>query len=110
MGLEAGNYSYIFLIAMGIYCIFRGVMLLITGKLQPREEAGLRGFSENGIRKYKILSAVMNIVGGVLVILITVVKLLNLVDRGVFVIAALAIIVVMLVVYFLIRNSCKNAK
>ena len=50
----------------------------------------------------------MNIVGGVLVILITVVKLLNLVDRGVFVIAALAIIVVMLVVYFLIRNSCKK--
>ena len=110
MNLEANQISYIVLILMGIYCIYRGVMLLMTGKLQQREEARLRGFSENGIRKYKMLSAVMNIVGGLLVIGIAVVRILNLVDLTVFRSIALVIIVVMLIIYLMIRNACKNTK
>lgn len=110
MNLETNQISYIVLILMGIYCIYRGVMLLMTGKLQQREEARLRGFSENGIRKYKMLSAVMNIVGGPLVIGIAVVRMLDLVDLTVFRIIALVIIAVMLIIYFVIRNSCKNMK
>ena len=110
MNLEANQISYIVLILMGIYCVYRGVMLLMTGKLQQREEARLHGFSENGIRRYKMLSAVMNLVGGLLVIGIAVIKMLNLVDLTVFRIIALVVIAVMLIIYLMIRNSCKNMK
>ena len=110
MNPKSVDYSFIAFIVVGIYIIFRGVTTLTTGKLHPREEAGLHEFSENGIRRFKLLSAVTNILGGLLVIGIAVAKLLNLVDRNVLCIGTLAILAVMLVAYFLIRNSCKNLK
>ena len=98
---------YVFIV-IGIFIVFRGITTLTTGKLHPREEAGLKDFSENGIRRFKLLSALTNIIGGLAVIAMEVIRLLNLVDRNVLMIATLVVIAVMLAVYFLIRNSCKK--
>ena len=108
MNFESLDVSFVIFIALGLYIIFRGVMTLATGKLHPREEAMLDGYSENGIKRFKILSAVTNIIGGLLVIGIALVRLLNIADRSVLSLVTLVVVAVMLVVYFLIRNSCKK--
>ena len=101
--------EYLF-IAIGVYCIVRGFMTLTTGNLPASEEARLRGYSENGIRKYKMLSAVTNLIGGVIVIAISVLKLLNLIQSDMLRIILVIILVIMVVVYILLRKSCKNTK
>jgi protein-S-isoprenylcysteine O-methyltransferase Ste14 len=104
------NFSQYLIAALGLFTLARGIMILFTGKLGEREMARLRGFSENGIKKYKMLSAIMNIVGGLFVIAITVVKVMNLVERNLFIVIVLAVLAVMLAVYYFIWKSCKNAK
>ena len=104
------DFSQIVIIILGIYCLYRGFITLTTGKLTEREEAKLRDFSANGVKRYKMLNAVMNLIGGVLVLVISVVRMLNLVNQDIFRIVALALIVVLLLVYFLVWKSCKNAK
>ena len=104
------DYSQIVIIIVGIYCLYRGFMILVSGKLTDREEARIRDFSANGVKRYKMLNAVMNLVGGVLVLVISVVRMLNLVNQDVFRIVVLAIIAVLILAYFLVWKSCKNAK
>ena len=104
------DYSQIVFIVLGIYCLYRGFVVLVSGKLTDKEEAKIRDFSANGVKRYKMLNAVMNLVGGVLVLVISVVRMLNLVNQDIFRIVALALIVVLLLVYFLVWKSCKNAK
>ena len=104
------DYSQIVFIVLGIYCLYRGFMVLVTGKLSNREEAKLRDFSANGAKRYKMLNAVMNLVGGAIVIGVSVIRLLNLVDQDIFRIVVLVIIAVLLLAYFLVWKSCKNAK
>ena len=52
----------------------------------------------------------MNIVCGLILIAAIAAKMLNLVDLTVFRIIALVVIAVMLIIYLMIRNSCKNMK
>ena len=104
------DYSQILVLVLAIYCIGRGIMVLFTGKLGEREAARLRNFSENGIRRYKLLSAVMNLVGGVVMVVAAVVRMLNLADISLFRIILLVILAVMVAVYYIIYKSCKNAK
>ena len=107
--LKGTDFSQIIFLILGAYCIFRGVMVLLTGKLTEREEANLKDFSEKGLKRYRLLSAVMNIVGGVVVIGIALVRMLGLIEPNMFRILALAILAVMILVYVLIRRSCKTA-
>ena len=104
------DYSEIVIIVVGIYCLYRGFMILVSGKLTDREEARIRDFSANGVKRYKMLNAVTNLIGGLLTIVISVVRMLNLVDRNIFRIVVLAILIVLILVYFLVWKSCKNAK
>ena len=101
--------EYIF-IALGIYCIIRGIITLTTGRLTAVEEAKMHEYSDNGARRYKMLSAVSNLLGGVLVIVISVLKIFDLLKGNMFRIIALVIVAALVVVYILIRNSCKNMK
>ena len=101
-------YGQYICIAMGIYCIVRGIITLTTGRLTSGEEAKLREFSDNGARKYKMLSAGSNLFGGVLAIAIAGLKIFGLIEGTMFKVAVLAIIAVLAVVYVLIRNSCKK--
>ena len=104
------QFTQIMVIVIGIYCFFRGILTLATGKIPEREEARLGSLTENGLKKYKLLSAVMNIIGGVFITVIFVVRMLNLIEMNTFRMIALAILAVMIVAYVLIRNSCKNTK
>ena len=107
--MNTSQFTQYLLLALGLYCLVRGIMILTTGKLSEREEAKLSGYSAKGLKRYKILSAVMNIVGAVLIIGLSVLKLLNVVNLDLFRIIALVILVVLMVAYFIVANSCKKA-
>ena len=102
--------SQIMLGVLGIFGIGRGLVVLLTGKLGERETARLRNFSETGVRRYKLLSAFSNIVGGAIVVVASAISMFTQVDRNLYRIVLLAILAVMVVAYVLIWNSCKNAK
>ena len=110
MGQVINDYGQFLFIAIGIACVVKGIITITTGKIAEREMMKLNDFSENGLRKFKILSSVMNIVGGLFCVGISVIKLLNIVDPFIFKIVAIAILVVMIVVYVVIRKSCKKAE
>ena len=110
MNFVSDNLDSFVMIAFGIYFIIRGFMILTTGKLGPREEAKLHDFSEKGVKRYKVLSAATNIIGGLLTIGISIVGILHLVDRNVMRISVLAILAVLIAVYCIIRNSCKKVQ
>ena len=110
MGQFVNDYGQFLFIAIGIACVVKGIITITTGKIPEREAAQSSGFSENGIKRYKILSSVMNIVGGLLCIAVSVVRILNIVQPLIFKIAVIAILVIMIIVFIVIRNSCKKAE
>lgn len=100
--------SDILFIVIGIYCIIRGIMILLTGKLTRSEEAAARNYSANGLKRYKLLTAFMNLFGGLIVSVVFLIKMLNLINGSLYRIVLLVLLVVMLIVYFAIRNTCKK--
>ena len=106
--MKLSNVSDILFIAIGIYCIIRGIMILLTGKLTRSEEAAARNYSANGLKRYKLLTAVMNIFGGLIVSVVFLIRMLNLINGSLYRIVLLVLLVVMLIVYFAIRNTCKK--
>lgn len=100
--------SDIIFILVAVYTIYRGITILTTGKLQVREEERIKQFSEKGIRRYKLLSAAMNIVCGLILIAAIAAKMLNLVDRSAYRYILLAALVVMIAAYVILWNSCKK--
>ena len=106
--MKLSNVSDIMFIGIGIYCIIRGIMILLTGKLTRSEEAAARNYSANGLKRYKLLTAFMNLFGGLIVSVIFLIKMLNLINGSLYRIVLLVLLVVMLIVYFAIRNTCKK--
>lgn len=106
--MKLSNVSDILFIAIGIYCIIRGIMILLTGKLTRSEEAAARNYSANGLKRYKLLTAFMNLFGGLIVSVVFLIKMLNLINGSLYRIVLLVLLVVMLIVYFAIRNTCKK--
>ena len=102
--MKLSNVSDILFIAIGIYCIIRGIMILLTGKLTRSEEAAARNYSANGLKRYKLLTAF----GGLIVSVVFLIKMLNLINGSLYRIVLLVLLVVMLIVYFAIRNTCKK--
>ena len=83
-------------------------MILLTGKLTRSEEAATRNYSANGLKRYKLLTAFMNLFGGLIVSVVFLIKMLNLINGSLYRIVLLVLLVVMLIVYFAIRNTCKK--
>ena len=110
MGKGFKDYGEYFFIAIGIYCIVVGFITLTTGKINPREQARLGDISENGLKRYKLLSAVFNIIGGLLTIAVSVVRMFNLIERNVFVVIVLSVVVLLIIGFIVARNSCKKVK
>ena len=106
--MKLSNVSDILFIGLGIYCIIRGIMILLTGKLTRSEEAAARNYSAEGLKRYKLLTAFMNLFGGLIVSVVFVIKMLNLINGSLYRIVLLVLLVVMLIVYFAIRNTCKK--
>lgn len=106
--MKLSNVSDILFIGLGIYCIIRGIMILLTGKLTRSEEAAARNYSANGLKRYKLLTAFMNLFGGLIISVVFLIKMLNLINGSLYRIVLLVLLVVMLIVYFAIRNTCKK--
>ena len=106
--MKLSNVSDILFIAIGIYCIIRGIMILLTGKLTRSEEAAARNYSAAGLKRYKLLTAFMNLFGGLIISVVFLIKMLNLINGSLYRIVLLVLLVVMLIVYFAIRNTCKK--
>ena len=100
--------SDILFIVIGIYCIIRGIMILLTGKLTRSEEAAARNYSAAGLKRYKLLTAFMNLFGGLIVSVLFLIRMLNLINGNLYRIVLLVVLAVMLIVYFAIRNTCKK--
>ncbi len=108
MGISQFN-QYLFIV-IGIYCIIRGIITITTGKISAREEAQLKEYSAKGVKRYKIFLSVSNIIGGLFCIAVSVLKIINFLDQTIYLIVAIAIIVIMLVLDVVIKKSCKEAK
>lgn len=106
--MKLSNVSDILFIGLGIYCIIRGIMILLTGKLTRSEEAAARNYSAAGLKRYKLLTAFMNLFGGLIISVVFLIKMLNLINGSLYRIVLLVLLVVMLIVYFAIRNTCKK--
>lgn len=105
------NYgSQIIVMACGIYCIVKGLIILFTGKVTQRELTRLETYSETGVKRYKLLTAVMNIIGGLAIIAIAAVRVLDILDRNTSIALAGVLLAVLIIFYIVILKSCKNAK
>ena len=97
---------------LGVFAIFTGVKLLVTGKLSPKEEEKLKTYSQKGARTYKLMYAAFSIISGLVVIGSSVVRFLEgqgiIEDRIWHTIVLLAVLGVMIVAFLLIRNKCKK--
>jgi cytochrome c oxidase subunit IV len=83
-------------------------MILLTGKLTRSEEAAARNYSAEGLKRYKLLTAFMNLFGGLIVSVIFLIRMLNLINGNLYRIVLFVVLAVMLIVYFAIRNTCKK--
>lgn len=108
--MNSNSVTLIIMIALGVYCIWRGVMTLVTGKLPAREEEHAKTYSEEGLKKYKLLSSVFSIIGGILVIVLDAVKLFLPQYSNILWWVILVILIILVIAYVLILKSCKNTK
>ena len=97
---------------VGVYCVFNGIKTILTGKLSAREEDKLQYYSQKGARLYKLFYAIFNIIGGLLIIGLGVIRFLEsqgiLGDIMIFNIIALGVVVVMALILALVNSKCKK--
>ena len=103
------QYGLYLFYALGGFCIAKGIQIFITGKLSDRDEAALKTFPEEGRKRYRILSAVMTILSGVFCIAMTASVSMNLFESEAFRIIAVSAVILMVLAFILIRNSCRKA-
>lgn len=99
-------------VIIGVYCVFSGVKTLLTGKLTASEEKQLTEFSQKGARSYRLISAISNIIGGILVIVCGVIEFLEaqkiLQESFMYKIIFLVVVLVMVAVLYIARAKCKK--
>lgn len=108
--MDTGSVTFfeILLVGIGAFTMARGVLILVTGKLSSREEARIGELSENGMKRYKLLLAIINMVCGGLVVLMSIVEMVTGSNNLIFSIIILAVLVVMIILFIVARNSCKK--
>lgn len=102
----------IILAVVGVYGIINGFKTILTGKLTVREEARLDGYSEKGIKTYKIVYSVINIIAGFICIGMAIVRYLGsqvVIANSIPInIGVLAVMVVLIVVLIVTKSKCKK--
>lgn len=97
---------------IGIYCIFSGVRTILTGKVSASEEKQIAAYSQKGARSFRLVSAVSNIIGGLLVIGCAVVEFLEaqkiIPESIMYKIIFLAVVLIMVGVTFFAQAKCKK--
>lgn len=103
------QYGQFIILAMSIYCIFSGARTLLTGKAGAGEEARIAQFTEKAAKKYRKVSAFLNIFAGLILAVMSIIKLVNPdVNRYVYGGVCLGIIVVFLTIYAVTWQQCKK--
>lgn len=102
----------IVLAVVGVYCVFMGIRTFLTGTLTAREEDRLKDFSKKGARLYKQVYAAMNIVAGLVVIGLSIIKFLesqHIIEEMLPVkLGVLGIAVIIAVVLLVVRAKCRK--
>lgn len=96
----------------GIGLIIFGIKILLTGTLTKGEEAKIASYSKKGARTYKLINVLMYIVVGLFLIgecILDVLQMQKVIeDNFPIKIVLFAIILVMVVIYFVVASKCKN--
>lgn len=97
---------------LGIYCIFTGIKTIMTGNISVAEAKRLEGFSKKGAKTYKLIYSLMNIFGGLAVIVFGVLKILEeqkiIEDTLIFRIVILGVAVLMAIGLVIAKKKCKQ--
>ena len=98
--------------ALGAFCIFNGVKTILTGSLSAVEESRLKDYSKKGAKTYKLVYGITNILGGLLVIGLGVLKFLEekniAADMMPFRIGALVFALILAAFLLIFRAKCKK--
>lgn len=98
--------------ALGVFCIFYGLRILLTGKLSKSEEAKISSYSNKGARAYKLINAVISIVIGLCIFVESIIQILEvqkmLADTFIFKAVIWGVIIAMIIVYFVVAVRCKK--
>lgn len=100
------QFSDYFLIFMAAFCIIRGLITVFTGNIPEGEAQYIGRFTEDGLKRYKILSAVINIAGGVFISGLFCLKFFNIINGLLFTVTGVGGAILMLVVFLAVRKSC----
>ena len=98
------------IIALALYCIFIGVRTLLTGKTSAQEEAKISNFTEKAAKRYRLVSALLNIVAGVFLAVMSALRLLTSMEVKVYKLICLAAVIVFAAVFFINWQVCKKDK
>ena len=102
----------IIIAVVGLYSIFNGVKILITGKLTAREEDRLKNFSKKGARTYKLVYSVVEIIAGLLIIGLGVMNILEaqkiMEDTLLYRIILIGVVLVLVGVLLFSKSKCKK--
>ncbi len=97
---------------MGVFAIFYGVKIFLTGKVSASEERKIADYSNKGARTYKLINAVLSILAGLCITGQGVLRVLEnqkiVEDTFPFRVVIWGILIVMVIVYFIIAAKCKN--
>lgn len=97
---------------LGLVMIFFGARILFTGKLGKGEEAKIANYSNKGAKVYKLMNVLLYFVVGLFLIgecILDVLQMQKVIeDNFPIKIVLFAIILVMVVVYFVVASKCKN--
>ena len=105
------TYGQYIIIAAALYCIFLGARTLLTGRTGAAEEAKIKNFTERAAKKYRLVSAFMNILAGVLLAVMSIIRLTNPeMDKTMYKLVCLGVLVVLVVVYVITWQTCKKDK
>ena len=104
------DYSQIIVVAVGIFCIVKGFIILCTGRLSIREEERCKEYTPAGATRYKKLTAAMNIIAGIAITGIAAARFFNLIERKTGIIIAAVLLAVLVAFFCYILQSCKKAK
>ena len=105
------QYGQYVTIAIALYCIVCGAKTLLTGRATNAEEMKIKNFSAKGQKKFRLVSAVSNLVAGILLTVTSVWRLLNPeMNATVFKLILLGAVIVLIGVYIVNWQSCKKEK
>ncbi|MBQ6550265.1 MAG: hypothetical protein IJL78_02525 [Lachnospiraceae bacterium] len=105
------TYGQYIIIALAVYCIFMGVRTLLTGRTGSAEEAKIKDFTERAQKKYRLVSALMNILAGIFLVVVSIIRLTNPeMDKTVYRLVSIGILVVLVAVYIITWQVCKKDK